>query len=56
MLERAEPTGSCAFIGEVDISVYDKRDVILAALFSQRIRQAKEAQGLLPQPFQLILI
>jgi hypothetical protein len=51
MLERAEPAGPCAFIGEVDISVYDKRDVILAALFPQCIGQAKESQWLLPQPF-----
>ena len=55
MLERAESAGSCAFIGEVDVSVYDKRDVILAALFPQRIGQAKEAQGLCHSLLQLIL-
>jgi len=41
VLERAEPAGSYAFVGEVDISVYNKRDSILAALLAQCIGQAK---------------
>jgi hypothetical protein len=32
MLKRAESATPYAFIGEVDISVYNKRDLIFAAL------------------------
>jgi hypothetical protein len=56
VLERAKFARPGAFIGEVDISVYNKRDIIPAALLPQRIGQAKEAQGLLPYLFQFTLI
>jgi hypothetical protein len=37
VLKRAEPAGSYAFICEVDVSVYDERYDVAAALFSQGI-------------------
>jgi hypothetical protein len=37
VLERAESTTAYAFIGEVDVSIYNKRDLIFAALLPQRI-------------------
>jgi len=56
VLERAEPAGSYAYVCEVDISVYNKRYGIAAALLPQGIGEAKKAQRLLPQTFQLIAI
>jgi hypothetical protein len=37
VLERAESTTAYAFIGEVDVSVYNKGDLIFATLLPQRI-------------------
>jgi hypothetical protein len=56
VLKRAESTTTYALIGEVDVSVYNKRDLIFASLLPQRICQAKEAQRLIPEPPQAILI
>jgi hypothetical protein len=36
----AEPAASNALVGEVDVSIYHKRDLILAALLAQQIGQA----------------
>jgi hypothetical protein len=56
LLERAEPAGSGAIVGEVDIAVDHKGDRIPAALLAKGIGEAEEANRLLPEPPELIPI
>lgn len=46
MLKRAEPAASYALVSEVDVHVYDKRDLIFSPLLAQSIGQSKKFQRL----------
>ena len=55
MLKRAKFAASYAFVSEINISVYDKGDILFTGLGAQKIGQAEETQRLRPKFFQLIL-
>jgi hypothetical protein len=54
VFEGAELAGTYAFVGEVDVSVYNEGDLVSAASAAQGIGQAEEPQWLRPEPLKLI--
>jgi hypothetical protein len=52
--ERAETAGTGAFVGEVDIAIDHKGNVISAALLAKGIGEAEQTDGLLPEPHKLL--